>query len=754
MKNNHHLKNSLYFGSEKDIMTPEEAEKQSGIKSIEIQYRWAHQKTHPFCDVFEKLVSHPTLTSIKVEDFKLSSQTLATDIRFLELLSSVKSLTYLNISVASEVPESEPLLDILARLTQLQNLNIKLTSRFEYFPTFVNQLENLGILEIEINHSLPVSQDLFLPLQQLNFFNLKIWEYPDPALVTQVISNLMQLPNLQQCEVSSIHHSPLNPAKAIAFPEDTGGLPKAINLEQIIFQNLNLRQLPTALIHCKKLEVLKVEDNSIVALPGYLPQVEHLTLNGNKTIDLDQILSCLNPATLQSLNIGSCAVTQLPARIGDFRVLQNIYLGRTALQKIPVELVFLDKLTGFHVNMPQSEVKDGAPLISLLKYVRQDTYSEEEKKRIVAVFCMNEDYLNDVSGSELIPLLNVKIPAVVRNTLIVLEKKITNPFEHSQVLSLGGICLFGTVDGISTKELKEKCRKHNIQLESTLTEKATHILIGKGITEEQVQLVLQSKLPLVTGTQLKSYLEKLDTPFLKESDENTQTNLTRLLISVEPANVQLALEMINQGGLPESILYILVLVVLQKELDSKVKKKAMTVLEKYASAEIVAVVKCIRMKTDYLKIIRLLWKSPEVDKTLLARTILQFHFEEYYSICSKEHQDMIQSETILKDCLYQLFITSPEDADFAVQSQTKNTILNWSWLPLDKLTSSKASLDKVEGLKIQISDFVKKKKPLKSFTGLKALYLAKSNASLQEQAKANLEKLQQDLPQLQVIFDE
>ncbi|MDJ1471054.1 leucine-rich repeat domain-containing protein [Xanthocytophaga flava] len=733
MKNNRHLKNSLYFGSEKEIISPQEAERLSAIESIEVQYRWAHQKTHPFCDVFDKLVSKPSLTAIKVADFNFSPQTLAADIRFLELLSSVKSLTQLDISVTFQVPESNPPLDVFARL---------------------NQLENLKVLDIEIKHSSPVSEDLFLSLQKLTKFSLKIWEYPEPELVTQVINNLMQLPNLQQCEVSSIHNSPLNPAKAIAFPENTGGLPKAINLHKVIFQNLNLRQLPPALIHCENLHTLILENNSIVHLPGYLPQVKHLTLNGNKTIDLDQILTCVNPETLQSLNIGSCTVTQLPARIGDFQALENIYLGRTALQKIPVELIFLDKLTGFHVNMPQSEVKDGAPLISLLKYVRQDTYSEEEKKRIVAVFCMNEDYLNDVSGSELLPLLNVKIPAVVRNTLIVLEKKITNPFEQSQVLSLGGICLFGTVDGISTKELKEKCKKHNIQLESTLTEKTTHILIGKGISEEQVQLVLQSKLPLVTGSQLKSYLEKLDIPFLKESDENTQANLTRLLISVDPANIQLALEMINQGGLPESILYTLVLVVLQKELDSKVKKKAMTVLEKYASAEIVAVVKRIRMKTDYLKIIRLLWKSPEVDKTLLARTILQFHFEEYYSICSKEHQDMIQSETISKDCLYHLLTTSIEDADFALQSQSTNTILNWSWLPLDKLTSSKASLEKVEGLKIQISDFVKKKNPLKSFTGLKTLYLAKSNASLQEQAKANLEKLQQDVPQLQVVFDE
>ncbi|MDJ1506263.1 hypothetical protein [Xanthocytophaga agilis] len=78
-------------------MTPQEAEKLSGIESIEIQCRWAHQKTHPFCDVFEKLVSLSSLKAIRVADFKLSSQTQAADIRFLELVGSVESLTQLDI---------------------------------------------------------------------------------------------------------------------------------------------------------------------------------------------------------------------------------------------------------------------------------------------------------------------------------------------------------------------------------------------------------------------------------------------------------------------------------------------------------------------------------------------------------------------------------------------------------------------------------------------------------------------------------
>ncbi|MDJ1492961.1 hypothetical protein QNI19_08460 [Cytophagaceae bacterium DM2B3-1] len=729
------MKNTLFFGSSKDIVSPQEAEKLSEIESIEIFYDFVHQKTYPFCDVFEKLLNLSTLTSIRVENFVLKAQPLEEDLRFLKLLSSVETLTRLEIGIYLENTENESFLDILGGLKNLKELKLGNRSHrcfadhFKLLPNFINQLPNLELLDIEVCTPCIFTEDLFLPLHKLKRFHLTIWDEPQPDLVRIVINNLIYLPEVENICVKGMYNQSLPVGNLIVFPKSHNGSVKGANLQNITFKNLNLGQLP-----------------------GCLLNVKELNLEDNTGIDLDQALSCLNPEELESLELRNCAISELPVRIGQFRKLQKMDLGGNPVKKLPIEIGLLDNLTNLSAVYQKIQIYTNSPFSNFLSHLRIYSFTDEEKKAGVAIYFQKNDYLDSVPLSIILPLLLISQSTIAQNVLALLEKKIADSIGATSDPCSLCICLFGSVEGMSTRELKEKCRKHNIQLETTLTDKTSHILIGKGITEEQIKQMQQSNLPLVTGTQLKSYLEKLDTPFLKKSDTHTQTNLTRLLISVDPANVQVALEMINQGGLPESILYTLVLVVLQKELDSKVKKKAMTMLEKYVSAEIVAVVKRIRMKTDYLKIIQLLWKSSEIDKTLLARTILQLELSGNFMICSEEFQQ-VQSVGIPKNNLYSLLKNSVEDADLVLQSQTDtNGILTWVWFPLDKLTSSKASLDKIEALKIHISDFAKKKKPLKSFTSLKTLCLTNTNASLQEQAKASLEKLQQDLPYLKVVF--
>ncbi|MDJ1492958.1 hypothetical protein QNI19_08445 [Cytophagaceae bacterium DM2B3-1] len=816
----------------KETMTPKQLEEVSSLTVVELTCDLP--LTNSFCDTFEKMISLTSLKEMELWNFRVSAETLELNKRLIQLLSSIKTLISLKIRINCQLEDQEHLFDPLAELKNLQELILilrgdiprdewpKPASRLKRLPDFVNKLSGLRELYISMQEPVPLAEDSFVSLQQLQKFTMYISGPPAPATVRTLMQNLFLLPALQDCEVSAYHHlrhgdkSWGNPIDLSETKNEKINLPY---LRRIQFYNLDLRQLPAEITRCENLEVLNIRNNYISIFPGYLPNVKHLyldlnrkinikqvfeclnpqslqtldmkscnitqlpdwlqnveelnaeynnistfpgylakikklTLNHNPMLDLDQVLTCLNPDSLQELNAGNCNLSEISVRIGQFRKLENLYLSHNPLHDLPAEIALLQNIANIRTTMNKSKIKFGQPVSDFISYLRKHSFSEEDKKRAYALFFLKEDYLKDISALELLFFLTLKKPTLVQNTLFQLEKKIADSIRATQDPSSLCICLFGSVEGMSTKELKEKCKKYNIQLESTLTEKATHILIGKGITEEQVQQVLQSKLPLVTSGQLRAYLEKLEKPFLKESDEMTLANLNRLLISADTTNLQLALEMINQGGLPDSVLYTLVLVVLQKELDSKIKKKAMTVLEKCAPVEITALIKRIRMKTDYLKIIQLLWKSPEIDKTLMARIILQFYFWESYSICSKEHQQIIQSEKISKYCLYYLLTTSVEDADFAVRSQTtRHGILFWSWLPLDKLTSSKASLDKIEALKIHISDFAKKTNPLKSFTGLKTLYLAEKNDELQEQAEPNLEKLQRDLPQLQIFFN-
>ncbi|MDJ1506262.1 hypothetical protein [Xanthocytophaga agilis] len=149
--------------------------------------------------------------------------------------------------------------------------------------------------------------------------------------------------HLKEIEMRVVSSS-ASKGKAILFSDTDSTLQTLSNLQKLILQNLNLGQLPVVIQNCENLEILNVEDNNIVHFPGYMPNISNLILNGNRRIDLDQILSCLNPSTLQFLNIGSCNLSQLPSRIADFQKKENIYFGRTCLQKIPVELVFLERM--------------------------------------------------------------------------------------------------------------------------------------------------------------------------------------------------------------------------------------------------------------------------------------------------------------------------------------------------------------------------------------------------------------------------
>ncbi|MDJ1492959.1 hypothetical protein QNI19_08450 [Cytophagaceae bacterium DM2B3-1] len=746
----------------KETMTPKELKEVSSMRIVELSCDLP--LTDSFCYTFEKLISLTSLKKLELWNFRVSAETLDLNRRLIQAIGSIKTLTFLKIDINCQLEDQEHLFDPLAELKNLQELILilrgdiprnewpKPASRLKRLPDFVNKLSGLCEIVISIQETVPLAEDSFVSLLQLQKFTMYISGPPAAATVQTLMRNLFLLPALKTCHVSGYNnYDKPRRGKPIFFAEDNRQFMSLPQLRIVKFNDLDLGQLPIGLARCENLEELTIGKNYITTFPECLCKIKKLEITHNKTLDLGQILTCLDPGMMETLILNHCKLKELPSQIGLLRKLKKIDIYNNSIKKLPVEIGVLDYLTFLHTTCREIEIHSHAPFSSFLSHLRNHSFTDEEKKAGVAIYFQKNDYLDSVPASTIIPLLLISKPTVPQSVLAVLEKKIPDSIGAIQDSSNLCICLYGVVEGLGLKELKEKYKKYGIRTETTLTNKITHILIGKGITKEQVQLVLKSSLPLVTSGQLRAYLEKLEKPFLKESDQIIVKNLKRLLISVDDDNLQLALEMINQGGLPESVLYTLVLVVLTF-IDSKIKKRAMTLLERSAPASVIAAIVRIRLKNDYLKIIHLLWKAPDIDKTLLARAILEISLPEYSAICSRTHEKMVKDASIREFCLCHLMDVSTEDADFALQVQTENNVLDWSCLPLDKLTSSKASLDKVEGLKIHISDFAKKTNPLKSFTGLKILYLAGSNTERRKQAEPNLEKLQQDLPQIQVFF--
>lgn len=184
---------------------------------------------------------------------------------------------------------------------------------------------------------------------------------------------------------------------------------------------------------------------------------------------------------------------------------------------------------------------------------------------------------------------NIAVQMELDEALYEIAKKL--PIEE-KLLETGATVFVNGTTRLKKTEIKEKLEAININYAARYNDKVTHVLVGSNPKTWDIKA---EKVKLLTENHLQTYLSQVAPQFLEQAaaEEGNQAvtdNLAQLLNSVDENNIAVALEMMDVGGVPSDLLPS-VLVVAKAESNAKIRAKARKLLELYAPADWLPMIK-------------------------------------------------------------------------------------------------------------------------------------------------------------------
>jgi len=341
-------------------------------------------------------------------------------------------------------------------------------------------------------------------------------------------------------------------------------LAKCQNLNRInIFRSIDT--FPMAIMQLANLEYLRLNDNRFKSLPNDWSGLKNL-----KELDINN-----NPIEIVSFEF----LSQLPA-------LKTISFGPNAIKnryvflskkKIPLQAYQLNK---FGIKANQAEVPAVGAALAKAKL------SEEVKHEFLDHFWENGELHNlAISDNQhLVQALQINYTPLKNELTKYLNKFIE---EHSGKDSISDKSIIHIAGKPFEKlaKLKEMIDKTGASFSAALSSKVTHIVIAR--KPDNADIFNSSKFKYLHEAELIELAEKTEPKFLHQQAEQGNDavldNVSAMLNSPEPANVQIGLQMMKTGGIPEKLLDS-VLMIAKSDADAKNRKEAKAMLNQSAPA--------------------------------------------------------------------------------------------------------------------------------------------------------------------------
>lgn len=536
--------------------------------------------------------------------------------------------------------------------------------RYARFPDFIFKLPNLKHLFFE-GYGMDQFPDEFDKLPQLeslriiaNLFSNPYLSFPDSIFALprlkwlHLYADMHQLANLpdklQHLEYLCLCYNNISPetmdvicglknlhtlhlanyyysGKPLHLPQKIGTLPQ---LKKLILYNNYIKDLPSSLRELSQLEWLNLCNGRFTDLPfskGDLPRLKTLVLEQNKQLDIIGELKKFMHTNLEHLDLKSCGLDSFPEEILQFKNLHQLNLANNKIKNLPLDIVNLPNFNIIDTTKTPlaqtTEAKSGKPINKLFKLLKETQSTEEFRKISLALLVNDSDYLQQASPDDILPALNTPQSVVRENTLIALEKHFADQTETLNKPETV-VTIIGKNKGLPTNKTYNKLKQQGITISRTLQDSTTHVVLG---TEPGEKLdKAQALHPVwVLPQHLRAYLQKAEVPYLMKENEgqNPTGSLDDLLQNSDPQNVILGLTMMMEGGIPDELVYDIVILSLKKNyLPSHTAKK---VLDRFTSEEFRAVLR----KHSRKAMVNILWafqNEPLVDQKRLAISALKF----------------------------------------------------------------------------------------------------------------------------------
>ncbi|MGB0839292.1 MAG: leucine-rich repeat domain-containing protein [Chitinophagales bacterium] len=390
------------------------------------------------------------------------------------------------------------------------------------------------------------NQVLCLPqLQELNLDFNSITE------VSKAIGNMPQLAYL---------HLSNNPIESL--PEAIGQLSKLTKLD---LSNCQLKHLPTSLKHCVNIEYIDLSNNAFETFPRtllHLTQLKQVYLNNNR---IRYIPNDVNRLTnLEKLHLYNNPLTGLPKILLQLKHMQAFTFNSGCFKTFPEVILYLGKLVSpnfaycfgvdRYLNIKHKDEKYARSIrLSFLRMVHQfdkKNLDTEARKNLFTIFQGQAEKLVQVPPQYFWQAL------LFQNSLLNDKARsfLTQNYANPPLSKSSEVALIGKCTMMNKTLLKEKLKQNDIKYTAQIKPSSTHILLNRQTVA--VYNKAPSQAVFITEQQLMQFLESIAGGYLSNANENNPMteHLTVLLLSHDETNITLALEMMQGGGFPKSLL--------------------------------------------------------------------------------------------------------------------------------------------------------------------------------------------------------
>ncbi|KXX67206.1 hypothetical protein [Flammeovirga sp. SJP92] len=548
-----------------------------------------------------------------------------------EILSTLEELSSLTINSAHEFPLNLLIDDSILQLTGLSELNVSLNCPNSTIILNNFDDENLKLDKLNLEADIILletekfnCQEIFISSNQQTKFNSKVSF--NNLLTFEIYGKVESLPadlflseTLQKVTLNKLTTCKLPIKASLLNLEEFYISDSAVNeLPNKIFKSRGIRRLKIDNIpiqnleHCFEegvkynLDYLVICNTNITILPKPILEnnknLRYLDLENNKLISFPSIL--VNNQSFSELNASNNSFTVLEEPFIENDVLENLNIRGNSFVKLDGsfsqlrKISFLDirssdlkDLTGIHqlkslksLNINFDEIEIGFnDLFKLRKLKWLKTYpigsvvssplNDAQKLRLIHLL-LNNSPIDTYTKYELLLMLcisNGRLNQEANQELHNRRVENTSIDPQSKFFLLGKFSENKTI-------IKEKINTLPFQVKTKFDEEVTHLVVGKTPKEViKIPEQLINRCIMIDERQLTELKETASPSFLMEEDKDMIENLNNFLDSDDPNNLDLAIELMNTGGIPQ-VLFEKVFYIMHSKLAYK---KLLPLLEKY-----------------------------------------------------------------------------------------------------------------------------------------------------------------------------
>jgi Leucine-rich repeat (LRR) protein len=482
-----------------------------------------------------------------------------------------------------------------AAITKLKSLQVLILSnnKISKIPAAVRNLKSLKELSLHGNNikTLPGSIGALKLLHKLNVSANKITKIPSEIGECASLSELWLGDNrlkticdeLGNC--TKLNKIGLWGNKLEKLPDT---LNKCLTMLSVNLNKNNFRHIPHCIFTFKWMSMLGMRSNRLsdIDLKGISNRIYNLDFAHNQIRRIQNIPdsveglylfnnqlegfpdSLLNCGKLTSLQLQHNKIEHLPQDFGALKdSLQVLRLGKNPVKSNAAHLLQLLKLNTFDGLMSKKEKEK---TLALIKDLRENDIPERLNESFFKLASRKGLDFESLSLVDLVRISNSNNQEIKQKIHTYIYKKRGIPLYKNRLKK--GHCL--SVIGhtyFDMAALEQRLLRKGISFSTTVTPQTTHVLYGWKKVETVVEL--SDKLTFLSEKSLSKELGRLEKAhLLREKDEKILQGIKSLLMSKEVVNIQLAIEMLKGGGVPQSLLYLVLANWLPPAVNPKIKE--------------------------------------------------------------------------------------------------------------------------------------------------------------------------------------